>query len=154
MTSARPRPTKSFGDTDLCATGEVGDLARHSREQLGIHVANDIFAASDLTKSAHIARLTSNLRTALTGRSEIVEHLQALEFHITKLIRDALGDIPDAGRRAGLAASQVIGALYCRCNSKFEPITEMSSPELAAIVAPVLQYYLTADIERNAGAAF
>lgn len=55
------------------------------------------------------------------------------------------GDPHEAGRRAGLAASQVLGLALCRYLLRFPPIASMSRAEVVDHVGPTLQRYLTGD---------
>ncbi|NEE04313.1 TetR/AcrR family transcriptional regulator [Phytoactinopolyspora halotolerans] len=48
----------------------------------------------------------------------------------------------EAGRRAGLAASQILGFALCRYILRFPPVVEMSREDVVAWLGPTLQRYL------------
>jgi hypothetical protein len=50
--------------------------------------------------------------------------------------------VPDARRRASLAASQLVGLLVARHVLRIEPLASMSIEEIVEHVGPTLQRYL------------
>jgi hypothetical protein len=58
---------------------------------------------------------------------------------------DALGT-PDAPVRATLAASQLGGLMMARYIVKIEPLTSLPADEVARLVGPNVQRYLTGDL--------
>jgi AcrR family transcriptional regulator len=55
----------------------------------------------------------------------------------------AFGDPADAGRRAGLVASQLLGLATCRYLLQLPPVVALSHEEIIANVGPTLQRYVT-----------
>ncbi|ESW99958.1 TetR family transcriptional regulator [Mesorhizobium sp. LSJC268A00] len=55
----------------------------------------------------------------------------------------SIGDPADAGRRAGLVASQLLGLATCRYLLRLEPVVALSHEEIIRNVGPVLQRYAT-----------
>ncbi|WP_246678394.1 MULTISPECIES: hypothetical protein [unclassified Mesorhizobium] len=53
------------------------------------------------------------------------------------------GDPSDAGRRAGLVASQLLGLATCRYLLRLPPVVALSHEEIIRDVGPVLQRYAT-----------
>jgi AcrR family transcriptional regulator len=53
---------------------------------------------------------------------------------------------PDAGLRASLAGSQLIGLAMARYIVRVEPLASTPAAEVAAIVGPTVQRYLTGDV--------
>jgi AcrR family transcriptional regulator len=54
-------------------------------------------------------------------------------------------DVPDAEFRVQLAASQIVGMAVLRYVVKVEPLASATSDELALIVGPTIERYLTAE---------
>ncbi len=52
-------------------------------------------------------------------------------------------ELPDARLRAELAAAQMVGVVVLRYVIKVEPLASASEDEIVALVAPVVQHYLT-----------
>lgn len=55
----------------------------------------------------------------------------------------AVGDPVDAGRRAGLIASQLLGLAMCRYLLRLPPVVALSRQEIIDSVGPALQRYAT-----------
>ncbi|MGX5840460.1 TetR/AcrR family transcriptional regulator [Mesorhizobium sp. ArgA1] len=55
----------------------------------------------------------------------------------------AFGDPADAGRRAGLVASQLLGLATCRYLLQLPPVVALSHDEIIASIGPTLQRYVT-----------
>jgi len=53
----------------------------------------------------------------------------------------SIGDPADAGRRAGLVASQLLGLAMCRYLLRLGPVVALSHEEIIRNVGPVLQHY-------------
>jgi AcrR family transcriptional regulator len=69
------------------------------------------------------------------------------EFLTTQILRRVLGhfdiDPVEAPTRANLVASQMLGLLVMRYIIKMEPITHMDVEDLARMIGPTIQRYLT-----------
>jgi len=55
----------------------------------------------------------------------------------------AFGNPVDAGRRAGLVASQLLGLATCRYLLQLPPVVALSHDEIIASIGPTLQRYVT-----------
>jgi hypothetical protein len=62
-------------------------------------------------------------------------------------VRELTGDAPDARRRAAMLSSQVLGLSYCRYVIELPAVVEIDAATLARTLAPVLQHYLTGDLD-------
>jgi AcrR family transcriptional regulator len=61
-------------------------------------------------------------------------------------------DLPDARLRASLAGSQLVGIAMARYVIGIEPLASLSPAELAAVMGPTFERYLTGDLTPTAGA--
>jgi AcrR family transcriptional regulator len=57
----------------------------------------------------------------------------------------AVGDLADAGRRAGLISSQLLGLAMCRYLLRLPPVVALSHDEIIRNVGPALQRYATGE---------
>ncbi|AZV19633.1 MAG: TetR family transcriptional regulator [Mesorhizobium sp.] len=57
----------------------------------------------------------------------------------------AVGDLADAGRRAGLISSQLLGLAMCRYVLRLPPVVALSHDEIIRNVGPALQRYATGE---------
>jgi AcrR family transcriptional regulator len=55
-------------------------------------------------------------------------------------------DVPDAALRAALAGSQISGLLMMRYIVGVEPLASMGADQLAALIGPTVQHYLTGEL--------
>lgn len=86
------------------------------------------------------------LRSSATNR-DAAEHMRTIfDTQVTKFVRDRISGGADAGTRAGLVSSQLLGLALSRYVLELPPIAGMDVDTLVESVAPVLQYYLTADL--------
>lgn len=58
--------------------------------------------------------------------------------------------LPDAELRAALASSQLMGVAFARYVLAVEPLASMPANDLGAAVGPVVQHYLTGDLDQPA----
>lgn len=77
---------------------------------------------------------------------QTVVMLREFFTHIIKRPLAAALDSPDAELRATLAASQFAGIMIMRYVARLEPLASMPPAELARVIGPNVQRYLTADI--------
>lgn len=82
-------------------------------------------------------------------RRGIAGHPEVLRGAVTTMILNRIiahleGD--DRELRASLAASQMAGLIVARHVVKVEPLASISTDELAALVGPTIQRYLTGDL--------
>jgi AcrR family transcriptional regulator len=64
----------------------------------------------------------------------------------------AVGGRPDASRRAGLVASQLLGLALCRYILELQPVVAMSREEIVERIGPTLQRYVTGAAEQDVDA--
>ena len=86
--------------------------------------------------------LLTLLRSAVTeeGTADRFRHMFAEQVTPAVL---RVGDPTDAGRRAGLIASQLLGLALCRYVLRLPPVVAMTQPQLIADISPTIQRYLT-----------
>ncbi|SEF18495.1 TetR family transcriptional regulator [Jiangella alba] len=83
------------------------------------------------------------LRSGVTNPDAAERMRSIFTAQLLPMVRRFTTDDDDAGRRAGLAASQVLGLALCRYLLAFPPVAAMSRDELVDRVGPTLQRYLT-----------
>ncbi|QKJ21049.1 TetR/AcrR family transcriptional regulator [Microbacterium hominis] len=86
------------------------------------------------------------LRAMIGNRRTAALLVGFVSREILARIADRLEDDPHARRRAGLAASQIVGMLVTRYVLELPPMADPSVDELVAAVGPTLQRYLTGDL--------
>lgn len=83
------------------------------------------------------------LRSGVTN-PEAAERMRAIfAAQLLPMVRRFTADDDEAGRRAGLAASQVLGLALCRYLLAFPQVAAMTRDDLLDHVGPTLQRYLT-----------
>ncbi len=82
------------------------------------------------------------LRSAVTHEAAAAMFRQFMRRAVISRVAETL-DIPDRELRVTLAASQIGGLLLMRYIIKIEPLASASDDEVVALVAPVIQHYLT-----------
>jgi hypothetical protein len=118
-------------------------------EQLGERLARHVIARWEGPLADEL--ITLLLRSAST-HPVAAAHMRAIfETQVVRVVRDALGDTPDTPRRVGMISTQVLGMALCRYILRLPPVVEMDADTLAATMAPVLQHYLTGDLDRAVG---
>jgi AcrR family transcriptional regulator len=91
--------------------------------------------------------ITLLLRSAGTNKSAAEQFRIIFEGQVLKFVREVAGDGPGTRRRAGMVSSQVLGLSYCRYILELPAVTEMDRETLVATLGPVLQHYLTGDLD-------
>ncbi|GIJ52021.1 TetR family transcriptional regulator [Virgisporangium aliadipatigenens] len=118
--------------TGLAADGLDGFGERLVRTILGVWDSPAGSAAAALVRSAVAHEWTARLMR---------------EFLLTQILRRVLGsfdiDPAEAPTRANLVASQMIGLLLMRYIIKLEPLAHMDPEDVARMVGPTIQRYLT-----------
>lgn len=89
------------------------------------------------------------LRSAGTNKGAAEQFRRIFEGQVLKFVRELTGDGPDARRRAAMVSSQVLGLSYCRYILELPAVVEIDAETLARTLAPVLQHYLTGDLEAS-----
>lgn len=113
-------------------------------DSLGDRMAQTFFAVWDAHAEGNpivglIRSATSNEKAGSMLREFITTEIVG---RITKGLR-----LSSPQLRAGLIASQMIGAAFIRYVIRLEPIASMSAADLGRLIAPTLQRYLTADVK-------
>jgi AcrR family transcriptional regulator len=118
--------------TGLAADGLDGFGERLVRTILGVWDSPAGSAAAALVRSAVAHEWTARLMR---------------EFLMTQILRRVLGnfdiDPAEAPTRANLVASQMIGLLLMRYIIKLEPLAHMDPEDVARLIGPTIQRYLT-----------
>lgn len=128
-----------FEPTPIIEKVIQGDL-----DSLGDRMARTFFAVWDAHAEGNpivalIRSATSNEQAGSMLREFITTEIVG---RITKGLR-----LSSPQLRAGLIASQMIGAAFIRYVIRLEPIASMSSADLARLIAPTLQRYVTEDVK-------
>jgi AcrR family transcriptional regulator len=97
---------------------------------------------------------SASTNPAATERLRAVFQTQVLEFVRTVAPEGSDGSEGLEGpagsrvaRRAGMVGSQVLGVALCRYVLELPPVVAMDGETLARTMAPVLQHYLTGDLD-------
>jgi AcrR family transcriptional regulator len=100
------------------------------------------FVVSVLQSAEGAARLTGLVRAAASEDAAAVVVRERVSRDILAPLAAALGsDQPEL--RGSLAASQVVGLVMARYVVRIEPLAALPPEQVIALVAPVLQHYLT-----------
>ena len=119
--------------------------SRWPRDRVGEMVARHLISRWEGELSDDL--ITMLLRSAGTNQAA-VEHLrEVFQRQLLSLVRETAGDGPDAGRRAGMVATQVLGVALCRYVIQLPPVVAMDGETLARVLGPVLQHYLLGDLD-------
>lgn len=135
-------------DLDL----KLSDAAAGSSvDELGATLAQHFIARwegwrSD-TRSDEVILLL--LRSASTNPIAAEQLRTIFQAQVLRVIGDALGNGPDTTRRAGMVVTQVLGVALCRYVLELPPLGALSGSELVAMLTPVLQHYLTGNLEES-----
>jgi AcrR family transcriptional regulator len=117
-----------------CAPDELGErLARHV-------IARWEGPLSDET-------ITLLLRTASTHPVAAEQIRRVFASQVLRMIRDVIGEDADTPRRIGMVSTQVLGLALCRYVLRLPPVVAMDAETVATTMAPVLQHYLTGDLD-------
>jgi AcrR family transcriptional regulator len=87
------------------------------------------------------------LRSAGTNAGAAEQFRNIFEQQIVTFVGSVAGDGPEARRRAAMLSSQVLGLCYCRYILELPAVVELDTETIVASLAPVLQHYLTGDLD-------
>lgn len=87
------------------------------------------------------------VQSVIGGENAFVQLREYVESQIVGPLATVL-DTPDAGARASLAMSHLMGLAFARNVTGIRPLTRMSVDEIVMRVAPVIQEYLTGPAPR------
>jgi len=85
--------------------------------------------------------MTILLRSAMSN-DFAAEKLREVFANQVRPVVAAVGDQADAGRRAGLVSSQLLGLAMCRYLLRLPPVVALSHDEIIREVVPTLQRYI------------
>jgi AcrR family transcriptional regulator len=91
--------------------------------------------------------ITLLLRSAGTNRAAAEQFQLIFDDQLLAFVRELTGDGPDAARRAAMVSSQVLGLSYCRYILELPAVTALDPETVARTLGPVLQHYLTGDLD-------
>jgi len=125
----------------------VGAVAAGPRDALGERLARLVLDVWDTPDGR--ARLRAVLSGALSADPAAAVFVDYLRRTVFGSLAAGL-DAPDADRRVSLVASQVVGLLVTRVVIGLEPLASLPADDVAALVGPTLQRYLTGDLAGSA----
>jgi AcrR family transcriptional regulator len=128
-------------DVDL----HLPDAAALPREQVGDLLAHHVISRWEGALSDEF--ITLLLRSAGTNRAAAEQFRLIFERQLLKFVQGLAGSGSEARRRAAMVSSQVLGVAYCRYILELPAITELDGETLAKTLGPVLQHYLTGDLD-------
>lgn len=115
------------------------DLASVPRAQLGAALVDHF-----LRRWEEDDTFIALLRAAVTNEGAAGQVRGVFSRQVAPMVT-ALCAAGEAGKRAGLVSSQVLGVALCRYVLRMAPVVEMSRAELVAWLGPTVQRYLTGD---------
>lgn len=116
-----------------------------SKHRVGETLAHHLIARWEGELSDEFIRLL--LRSAGTNKGAAEQFRRIFEGQLLKFVRELTGDAPDARRRAAMVSTQVLGLAYCRYILELPAVVEIDAETLARTLTPVLQHYLTGDLD-------
>jgi AcrR family transcriptional regulator len=121
------------------------DAATWPRDELGVRLARHVVARWEGELSDELIRLL--LRSATTNAAA-VERLRAVfGGQVLRFVQQVAGaNTPEVARRASMLATQVLGVALCRYVLELPTVVAMDADTLVAMLAPVIQHYLTGDL--------
>lgn len=127
----------------------VAQILKGPRERIGTSIVGTIVArfADPGTRDAILALV----RTALGHEFAARMLRQFLLREVLQRVTAELG-LDDGERRAGFAASQLVGLIIARYGIRLGPLAEATDEDVVATVGPVVQWYLTGDLDGHPGA--
>jgi AcrR family transcriptional regulator len=127
------------------------DLASLPREQVGAAAVSHFLARweSDGTMAALLRASMTNAAGADRMRSIFADQLGPA----VAALAAARGDDAGPARRAGLAATQILGLALARYVLRLPPIAEMPHEVVVAWVGPTIQRYLVGSVDEPPAAA-
>jgi AcrR family transcriptional regulator len=124
-------------DVDL----RLPDLATIPPDRLGATLVEHFLSRWEREPADDV--LLMLLRSAATDEGAAARMREVFAGQLLPAVR-ALGSDPErADIRAGLIATQMLGLALCRAILRLPPVAESTPGELAALVGPTIQRYLT-----------
>jgi AcrR family transcriptional regulator len=121
------------------------DASGWPRDELGARLARHVVARWEGELSDELIRLL--LRSATTNAAAVAQLQAVFGGQVLRFVRQVAGaDTPEVTRRASMLATQVLGVALCRYVLALPPVVAMDADTLVAMLAPVIQHYLTGDL--------
>jgi AcrR family transcriptional regulator len=134
-------------DVDL----RLPDASALPPEEVGNLLAHHVIARWEGDLSDEF--ITLLLRSAGTNSAAAEQFRSIFERQLLTFVEELTGRGPQARRRAAMVSSQVLGVAYCRYILALPAVVELDGETLANTLGPVLQHYLTGDLDRTVAAA-
>jgi AcrR family transcriptional regulator len=129
-------------DIDLKLDGVATDCPP---DQLGERLARHFVARWEGPLSDEL--ITVLLRSASTHPVAAEQMRSIFETQVLRVFREVVGEGPDTPRRIGMFSTQLMGMALCRYILRLPPVVAMDGDTIVAMLAPVLQHYLTGDLD-------
>ena len=127
-------------DIDL----QLPDASEWPRGDVGAHLAAHAVARWESAQSNEL--MVMLLRSAATNEAAAGKLREVSAGQVRRFVGSAIGDAPDADRRAGLLSVQMLGMALCRYVLELPPVAAMDTDDLVAYLAPMLQHVLYGDL--------
>jgi AcrR family transcriptional regulator len=132
-------------DIDL----HLPDASSVPREEIGNVLAHHVISRWEGALSDDF--ITLLLRSAATNDAAAEQLRSIFETQLLKVVEGLLGRGARTRRRAAMVTSQVLGVAYCRYILELPAMVELSGKALAKMLGPVIQHYLTGDLDGPVG---
>jgi len=129
-------------DVDL----HLPDPNNMERERIGELLAAHVLSRWEGDLSDEF--ITLILRSASTNSAAAEQLRRVFADQILTFVRAVAGEDSHTKWRAAMLSSQVLGLAYCRYIVNLPAMVEMDASTLAATLGPVLQHYLTGELDK------
>jgi AcrR family transcriptional regulator len=116
------------------------------REQVGEMLARHMVARWEGELSDELIILL--LRSAATNSAAAEQLRRVFDDQVLSFVTTVAGDDAHPRRRAAMISAHVLGVAYCRYIAQLSAMVEMDADTLAATLSPVLQHYLTGNLDK------
>jgi AcrR family transcriptional regulator len=135
-----------FGSKDkLFAAAAEFDLRLPDLTELPTDQLGAVLISHFLDRWEGDESLMALLRSGVTNEAAAERMREIFAGQLGPVMARLVGTGPEAGIRAGLAATQVLGLALCRYVLVLPPVAAMSRDEVVTWLAPTIQRYLTAE---------
>ena len=126
-------------DVDL----RLPDPAALPRDRLGASLVQHFLARWERDPADVLLML---LRSAATDEAAAARLRGVFAEQLLPMVRALVADPEQAARRAGLVATQMLGLALCRAILRLPPVVALRPDDVAELVGPTIQRYLTAPL--------
>ncbi len=131
-------------DVDL----QLPPLQNLPRERIGELLARHVISRWEGDLSDEF--ITLLLRSAATNSAAAEQLRSVFERQILAMVAELTGEATQiVRRRAAMLSSQVLGLAYCRYIVALPAMVDLDGEKLATMLGPVLQHYLTGDLDAS-----